>query len=122
MITIHRMFDVGGQRNERRKWIHCFDNVHAVLFVVAINEYDQMLFEDPTVNRLVESHNLFAEISNSRFFRHTAIILFLNKSDLFAKKIKISNITSAFPDYTGELLHTLIFVVKIFLSFRASTI
>ena len=36
------MFDVGGQRNERRKWIHCFDNVTAVIFVTAISEYDQV--------------------------------------------------------------------------------
>ena len=31
-----RMFDVGGQRSERKKWIHCFDNVTAILFVVNI--------------------------------------------------------------------------------------
>ena len=37
----YTMFDVGGQRNERRKWIHCFDNVTAVIFVTAISEYDQ---------------------------------------------------------------------------------
>jgi GTPase SAR1 family protein len=28
-----KMFDVGGQRNERKKWIHCFENVTAVLFI-----------------------------------------------------------------------------------------
>ena len=39
----YTMFDVGGQRNERRKWIHCFDNVTAVIFVTAISEYDQVL-------------------------------------------------------------------------------
>ena len=38
----YTMFDVGGQRNERRKWIHCFDNVTAVIFVTAISEYDQV--------------------------------------------------------------------------------
>lgn len=32
-----RMVDVGGQRNERRKWIHCFDGVTAVIFVAAVN-------------------------------------------------------------------------------------
>ena len=36
------MFDVGGQRNERKKWIHCFDSVTAVIFVAAISEYDQV--------------------------------------------------------------------------------
>ena len=35
------MYDVGGQRNERKKWIHCFDNVTAVIFVAAVSEYDQ---------------------------------------------------------------------------------
>lgn len=42
----YRMVDVGGQRSERKKWIHCFDNVTAVLFVVAISGYDQCLAED----------------------------------------------------------------------------
>ncbi|CAK5032266.1 unnamed protein product [Meloidogyne enterolobii] len=41
-----RVFDVGGQRSERKKWIHCFDDVHAIIFVVALSEYDQVLFED----------------------------------------------------------------------------
>jgi guanine nucleotide-binding protein subunit alpha len=40
------MFDVGGQRSERKKWIHCFENVTAILFVVAISGYDQCLVED----------------------------------------------------------------------------
>ena len=40
------MFDVGGQRSERKKWIHCFENVTALLFVVAISGYDQCLVED----------------------------------------------------------------------------
>jgi guanine nucleotide-binding protein G(i) subunit alpha len=47
--------DVGGQRNERRKWIHCFEGVTAILFIVAISEFDQYLFEDDTKNRMEES-------------------------------------------------------------------
>lgn len=48
---VYRMFDVGGQRSERKKWIHCFENVTAIIFVVAISAYDQVLIEDETVVR-----------------------------------------------------------------------
>ncbi|KHN76587.1 Guanine nucleotide-binding proteinG(q) subunit alpha [Toxocara canis] len=42
---IFRMVDVGGQRSERRKWIHCFENVTSIMFLVALSEYDQVLVE-----------------------------------------------------------------------------
>jgi len=96
-----KMIDVGGQRNERKKWIHCFEGVTAVLFVVDIAAYDKVLFEDEKVNRLVEALNLFENICNSRWFRETSIILFLNKSDIFKEKIKEVPLTTLFPDYTG---------------------
>jgi len=51
--TVFEMYDVGGQRNERKKWIHCFEGVTAVIFVAAISEYDQKLFEDASTNRMV---------------------------------------------------------------------
>lgn len=41
-----RMVDVGGQRSERRKWIHCFEDVTSIIFLVALNEYDQVLYEN----------------------------------------------------------------------------
>jgi len=96
-----QMFDVGGQRNERKKWIHCFESVTAVLFVAAISEYNQTCFEDETTNRMTEALTLFDEITNSRWFEKTSIILFLNKRDLFAEKIKHVPLSVAFPDYKG---------------------
>jgi len=81
------MFDVGGQRNERRKWIHCFDNVTAVIFVTAISEYDQVLYEDASTNRMDEAVTLFEQICNHNSFIKTSMILFLNKRDLFAIKL-----------------------------------
>jgi GTPase SAR1 family protein len=96
-----KMIDVGGQRNERKKWIHCFEGVTAVLFVAAISEYDQVLYEDDRTNRMVEALNLFEEICNSRWFRETSMILFLNKRDLFADKIQKVALNKYFPDYTG---------------------
>jgi len=81
-----QMFDVGGQRNERKKWVHCFEGVTAVLFVAALSEYDQMLFEDTSVNRMQEALTLFDEICNSKWFLKTSMIIFLNKIDLFKEK------------------------------------
>lgn len=96
-----KLFDVGGQRNERKKWIHCFENVTAVIFVAAISEYDQVLFEDQNTNRIDEALKLFDDICNSRWFTKTSIILFLNKRDLFAEKIKRTPLTICFPEYQG---------------------
>jgi len=96
-----KMFDVGGQRNERKKWIHCFENVTAVLFVAAISEYDQVLYEDENTNRMVEALNLFEEICNSRWFRETSMILFLNKRDLFQEKIQKVSLRTCFEIYDG---------------------
>mmetsp|Transcript_19482 Transcript_19482/g.34746 ORF Transcript_19482/g.34746 Transcript_19482/m.34746 type:complete len:355 (+) Transcript_19482:385-1449(+) len=96
-----RMLDVGGQRNERRKWIHCFEGVTSVIYVASLSEYDQQLFEDSNTNRLVESLELFHEISNSKWFVNSALILFLNKTDLFEEKFLQKriplNISGNFP-------------------------
>jgi len=80
--------DVGGQRSERRKWLHCFDDVTSVIYLAALDEYDMKLEEDNQTNRLDESLRLFSEVTASTFFKPTSWILFLNKSDLFAEKIK----------------------------------
>lgn len=47
-VINYRLFDVGGQRSERKKWIHCFEDVTAIIFCVAMSEYDQVLHEDET--------------------------------------------------------------------------
>lgn len=97
-----KLFDVGGQRSERKKWIHCFEDVTAIIFCVAMSEYDQVLHEDETTNRMQESLKLFDSICNNKWFLDTSIILFLNKKDLFEEKIKRSPLTICFPEYTGE--------------------
>lgn len=97
-----KMVDVGGQRSERKRlWVNCFENVTSVIFCVALSEYDQYLAEDPARNRLLESFQLFQDIINSRWFLHSSIVLFLNKTDIFAKKLQTSPLTSFFDEYTG---------------------
>jgi GTPase SAR1 family protein len=97
-----KFLDVGGQRNERRKWIHCFEGVTAVIFVAAISEYDQTLYEDEKENRLHEAIRVFDNICNNKYFEETAMILFLNKEDLFREKIKHTHLSVCFEDYQGE--------------------
>ncbi|CAB16244.1 Guanine nucleotide-binding protein alpha-2 subunit [Schizosaccharomyces pombe] len=99
-----RMFDVGGQRTERRKWIYCFENVNSIIFCVSLNDYDKKLYERaaPERNRLVESISLFDSIINSQWFMHSSIILFLNKFDLFRKKLEHVPFQDYFPQYEGK--------------------
>ncbi|KAJ1674593.1 Guanine nucleotide-binding protein alpha-2 subunit [Spiromyces aspiralis] len=95
------MFDVGGQRSERKKWIHCFEGVTSIIFCVALSEYDQVLLEESGHNRMEESLVLFDSVINSRWFLRTSIILFLNKIDLFQVKIPLIPLNRYFPEYTG---------------------
>ncbi|KAJ3426239.1 guanine nucleotide-binding protein g(o) subunit alpha [Anaeramoeba flamelloides] len=94
-----KITDVGGQRNERRKWMHCFQDVTLLIFVASLSGYDEMLFEDREVRRINEALLLFDEISNSRWFLDTSIILFLNKIDLFKEKMKSIDLNVCFKDY-----------------------
>lgn len=98
-----RMVDVGGQRNERRKWIHAFDNVTVVIFVIGLSEYDQFLAEsEANENRMQESLDLFEEICNNKYFKNKPIMLFLNKTDLFEQKLKKVPLNTFFKDYTED--------------------
>eukprot|EP01083_Nonionella_stella_P186179 680995_1 len=99
--TIFAVYDVGGQKSERRKWLHFFNGVQVVLFVVSLSCYDQTMLQDASTNCMVDSLQLFESIVNNRYFVSTHIILFLNKMDLFEKKIRKVPLTvsPAFDDY-----------------------
>lgn len=99
---LFRLLDVGGQRSERKKWVRCFENVTAVLYVVAISEYDQLCYEDNETNRVLEALDLFEDIANSEWFADIDIVLFLNKKDLLGEKIKTIPPQDFFPDFKGD--------------------
>jgi GTPase SAR1 family protein len=96
-----KVIDVGGQRNERKKWIHCFDGVTVVIFVVSLSEFDQKCYEDDTTNRLQESLHLFEETINNKWFINTPFLLYMNKMDLFKEKCETVDLSTVFEDYTG---------------------
>ncbi|XP_057696838.1 guanine nucleotide-binding protein subunit alpha-11-like [Corythoichthys intestinalis] len=100
-ITL-RIVDVGGQKSERRKWIHCFENVTSLIFLASLSEYDQVLEERDTINRMEESLALFYTTIHSPWFHNTSIILFLNKTDILADKIQTSDLKKYFPGFMGR--------------------
>lgn len=95
------LVDVGGQRTERRKWIHVFQDVTAVMFIISLSDYNQTLYEDETTNRMKESETLFGQMLNNVYFRETPFIVFFNKVDLFEEKLKTHSLTIAYREYTG---------------------
>ncbi|KAI9343648.1 guanine nucleotide-binding protein G(t) subunit alpha-2 [Obelidium mucronatum] len=99
--VLFRVFDVGGQRTERKKWVPYFDDVDAIIYMVAISSYDQVLVEDNATNRLEEAMTLFSSICNHAIFASTAIIIFMNKIDIFKTKLKTVPIAKYFPKFKG---------------------
>ncbi|KAL0481888.1 guanine nucleotide-binding protein subunit alpha [Acrasis kona] len=91
--------DTGGQRNERKKWIHCFDGVTTIMFFINLAEYEMKCYEDDETNRMLESLQLFEEVVNSARFKNTPIILVLNKMDLLREVIKTRPLSNLFRDY-----------------------
>nr|KAG5686293.1 hypothetical protein BaRGS_033937 [Batillaria attramentaria] len=95
------VIDVAGQKSLRKKWIHFFESVTAVLFFVSLSGYDDTLEEDPSTNMLLDSLQAFHEVSHNHFLEKTDFILFLNKKDLFLERIKTVSLTKCFPEYKG---------------------
>lgn len=95
-----RIFDVGGTRAQRKKWIHCFENVDAIFFCVDISAYDQMIFD--VTNEMQEALMLFDSICNSRWFTKTDMILIFTKTDLLESKLAIAPIRNYFPEYSDD--------------------
>eukprot|EP00794_Sanderia_malayensis_P016801 gene16801-18497_t len=100
------MIDVGGQRSERKKWIHLFDDVKAVFFVVDISNFCT----------LHESLDLFTEICQTKSLQHASIILFFNKMDILNEMDDMHRISEYFPDYqdTGSAIEASQFIRQTF--------
>jgi guanine nucleotide-binding protein G(i) subunit alpha len=115
----YSFLDVGGQRSERKKWPSrnfffskqtikkkkikklVFADLNSLIFLCAISEYDQVLYEDDKTNRMEESLNLFEQHINNEHFKEKQIYLVLNKIDLFKKKIKNAPLNKFFKDFEG---------------------
>jgi guanine nucleotide-binding protein G(i) subunit alpha len=93
--------DVGGQRNERKKWKNAYPGVNMVLFVVALSDYDQQLYEDESINRMQESLDVFEQTVNEPAFKDCPFFLIFNKVDSFQRRMEemMSDLHVCFPEY-----------------------
>lgn len=110
--------DVGGQRNERKKWMHCFDDVKCILFLCSLAEYNQVLFEDSKANRMDESLKLLQDIAKKPIFASTPMYIFLNKKDVFENMLREYPLTVKFPEYKGgaETHHAIAYIKEKFIA------
>eukprot|EP00301_Raphidiophrys_heterophryoidea_P008371 c13117_g2_i1.p1 GENE.c13117_g2_i1~~c13117_g2_i1.p1 ORF type:complete len:363 (-),score=96.16 c13117_g2_i1:876-1943(-) len=92
-----RLIDVGTNRNDRRK----YNSVDAVIFVVAMSDFDMSLPENAQINKLVYSLQCFQQTCSISQFREVSMLVVLNKIDVFREKLKSTNLNVCFPDYTG---------------------
>ncbi|KAK0481374.1 guanine nucleotide binding protein, alpha subunit [Armillaria novae-zelandiae] len=82
-----RIYDVGGARNQRQAWAPYFEDVNAIIFLAPISAFDQVLTEDPRVNRLEDSLLLWQAVTSNKLLAKVNIVLFLNKCDLLQAKL-----------------------------------
>ena len=102
--TILSIFDVVGQKEGRKAWIHFLESeISAIIFVSSIASYDQTMYDDSSKNVMEDSMDLFHEIANNPMLEEIPIILLLNKMDVFEQKIEYSSISTHFPDFEGNL-------------------
>ncbi|RDB29275.1 Guanine nucleotide-binding protein alpha-4 subunit [Hypsizygus marmoreus] len=83
-----RIYDVGGARNQRQAWAPYFEDVTAIIFLAPISAFDQVLTEDPRVNRLEDSLLLWKAVVSNKLLANVNIVLFLNKCDLLQAKLE----------------------------------
>jgi GTPase SAR1 family protein len=97
-----RFVDVGGQKSERRHWDQIIERPDAVVFFVALTDWNLPTVGNPEITKMQEAMDIFKEVMEFEAFLGTFWILMLNKVDLFREKILRVSLKETFPDYEGE--------------------
>lgn len=82
------LYDVGGARGQRHAWVPYFEDATAIIFLAPMSAFDQYLEEDPRVNRIDDSFQLFTAICQNKLLSKAALVLMLNKADLLRTKLE----------------------------------
>jgi GTPase SAR1 family protein len=101
--TPFSVVDVGAERSQRPKWLNQFSRCDVFIYIMALSQYDQTLFEDEKTNSLLESLDLWEFLMQNEIMKNKPCVLFFNKKDIFEEKLLQSKIpmTHLFPEYDG---------------------
>ena len=88
------------QPTKSTKWLQCFGNATAVLYLVDLSVYDGKTGENKDAD-LHESMVYFETVCNNEWLANKPVILLLNKTDVFRKKLESIPLSKCFPEYTG---------------------
>jgi len=95
--------DMSAQRGSMKKWLPCFQDITAVIFCAALDEFDMWLPDAPHVNRMWETLKDFDVLVSTSWFAKTNFILLLTRKDIFEEKIKRGvSLQKCFPEYCGN--------------------
>ncbi|EUC58625.1 guanine nucleotide-binding protein alpha-4 subunit [Rhizoctonia solani AG-3 Rhs1AP] len=120
-----KIYDVGGARRQRAKWAPFFDDVDSLVVMAPVSAFDQVLSEDPSVNRLKDSFDMWRELCNTTILHKIPVLLFLNKIDLLEKKlhegVKLSKYLVSYGDRPNDFKSVLQFLHARFLRLRTES-
>ncbi|KAJ5079484.1 guanine nucleotide-binding protein subunit alpha [Anaeramoeba ignava] len=118
-----RLVDVGGQRSQRRKWIHCFEGTTSVIFFVSLTNCFQQKSKEQKISKLQESLDIFQYLVSCPWFERTTVVIFFNKLDLFKELLSDPNNELNIPSYQGSRDFTEVteYIVSLFLNINSSS-
>ncbi|THH08594.1 hypothetical protein EW145_g2596 [Phellinidium pouzarii] len=98
--VLWHLYDVGGARGQRHTWVPYFDDANAIIFLAPVSAFDQYLEEDPKMNRINDSLQLFTMICSNELLKKVHLVLFLNKTDILKQKLNASvSVKRYIPSY-----------------------
>ncbi|KAI6237458.1 Guanine nucleotide-binding proteinalpha-13 subunit [Aphelenchoides besseyi] len=97
------IYDVSGQMLNRKKWMIYYDHFDALIFTLAISEFDQTFEnEHGKHSRLIHALNLLGDTASDERFKEIPLVIFLNEVDIFKEKLTRFTLKDFLPSYNGS--------------------